>query len=443
MRLLTTGLLFAGAMALGSCGGGGGGGSATTGSQDQRPPMSMVEAATVSLKQEESGPTAERVLDYLQVHASGGPWPNSFGEPLQHPPGLARFESPPTLRIAEGTSSHQRALIHRVVALVNRELPYDLHVQTGEDAPPLTAIEDVPDGQIFVDIAPESDWNHPVYHRLNPEGGITAVAQLDSVDEYDREQERWELKERRAAHIWVNADFRRPDEFWVHVGVHELLHVLGFAGHVDADQFSDSIISYDRTLKSKRVPEIDGAALRALYMRLKNGTEPEDLSLDSLGPWSHTTTMLAGEQGEVTFGVNHRNEVSVPWTDGTEPPRSLAQSGLRGTVAWEGDLLGFTPALEAVAGDAEIRVDLATLTGNADFTELEEWPAGETPTDGTGTQWYTGSLGYTITVSGNYIRNTGGDDGMLSGTFYGDRHEGVAGSVERQDLTAAFGARKQ
>ena len=77
----------------------------------------------------------------------------------------------------------------------------------------------------------------------------------------------------------------------------------------------------------------------------------------------------------------------------------------------------------------------------ADFTELQSWAAGTAPgTLGTGSQWSTGSLGYTITVGGNYLRSTGGDDGTVNGQFYGVDHEGVAGSLERDDLTAAFGA---
>ena len=53
--------------------------------------------------------------------------------------------------------------------------------------------------------------------------------------------------------------------------------------------------------------------------------------------------------------------------------------------------------------------------------------------------WNTGSLGYDISVEGNFIRNTGGDDGDLIGTFYGPSHEGATGTLERIDLTAAFG----
>ena len=105
--------------------------------------------------------------------------------------------------------------------------------------------------------------------------------------------------------------------------------------------------------------------------------------------------------------------------------------------------MGFTPDEEAVAGDAAIRVDLATLTGRADFTDLAKFPKGEIPSLGAGTLWLDGDLGYTITVGGNYLHSTGGDDGTVNGRFYGRAHEGVAGSVEREDLTATLGGLRE
>ena len=39
--------------------------------------------------------------------------------------------------------------------------------------------------------------------------------------------------------------------------------------------------------------------------------------------------------------------------------------------------------------------------------------------------------------------SSGGDTGTVNGQFYGTGHEGVAGSVERDDLIAAFGAERQ
>ncbi|MDE2791263.1 MAG: hypothetical protein OXI81_12690 [Paracoccaceae bacterium] len=115
--------------------------------------------------------------------------------------------------------------------------------------------------------------------------------------------------------------------------------------------------------------------------------------------------------------------------------------GLQGTAVWNGALLGLTPLQEAVTGDAAIRVSLATAAGTASFTGLENWGARQPPgAEGTGTTWGDGGLDYTIAVRGNTFRETGGDDGRLTGIFTGHGHEGVAGTLERTDLTAAFGA---
>ena len=100
-----------------------------------------------------------------------------------------------------------------------------------------------------------------------------------------------------------------------------------------------------------------------------------------------------------------------------------------------------------------MRVNLTALTGTADFTALETWGPNVAPgAAGTGTMWLDGDLGYTIAVRGgttppgqaghlSYVfRETGGDAGRLTGIFTGQNHEGAAGTLERTDLTAAFGA---
>ena len=78
------------------------------------------------------------------------------------------------------------------------------------------------------------------------------------------------------------------------------------------------------------------------------------------------------------------------------------------------------------------------MTGRADFTRLETWD-GEPGAPGTGAVWNAGRLGYTIAVAGNAFSQTGGDAGTLRGVFFGERHIGMGGTLERQDLTAAFG----
>ena len=81
------------------------------------------------------------------------------------------------------------------------------------------------------------------------------------------------------------------------------------------------------------------------------------------------------------------------------------------------------------------------MTGNAEFTELEHWAAGQSPAaTGTGIQWGDGALHYSLAFDGNYLRSYGGDEGYVTGRFVGAKHEGVVGILERLDLTGAFGA---
>ena len=408
-------------------------------------PAEPFEAVAVTLDQEAGQATAARVVSYLYTHISGGPWYSGTAFTYEHVPGLARFDTIPIVRIAEGATDYQREMVHQVVARINRELPYSLHLRIGEDAPALQLIEDIPDNQLFVNFAPRTDWADPLRGRP----GALAQAQLDIVHEFDVVQQRREKQRQRAAHVWMESEHDYGNVELFSILMHELLHTLGLPGHVRQDEFPDSAMRDDTLLYTLSVPAIDGAALRAIYTRFPNGTEPEDVSATSLGPWEDTVTNLAGRLdtggGPVSFGVRQSNGVSIPWTRGSAPGNptgsTLAENpAITGSASWQGGLLGFTPDNRSVGGNAVLSVDVATMDGRADFTELQSWPAGEAPgAFGTGTQWNTGSLGYTISVSGNLMRSTGGDTGVVSGNFYGRNHEGAAGTIERSDLTAAFG----
>ena len=426
------------------------------------------ETVSVSMRTEAGNPTAAKVLSYLAAHASGGPWYSGPTQTWQDDPGLVRFAEPPTVRLAEGTTAEQRGLVLYSVAMVNRWLPYDQHVRIGSDAPALAAIEDIPDGQIFI------GFYHglAVPHEENRASG-RSTADVDVETRWDAQQGRWEKRSMRAAHVLVDWDWVRWDPDRRSAVFHELLHALGLPGHVRNADHIDSNLRADDTgtswLHTDEIPAIDGEALRILYTQLGAATEPEVLSLASLGQWDRQWTNLmaefpatfftiagcaleAGPRPECTsgtsdylaFGVRHRNGVSVPWTDGHVTFDALADSRtLQGQVTWEGGLLGFTPDSRSVAGNARIGVNLDTMDGRADFTELQFLPGQQAMRGFESVRWNTGRLGYTIEISGNYIRSTGGDDGTLSGIFFGPEHEGVAGSVERQDLTAAFGARRE
>ena len=419
--------LAGGLLLLNACGGGGG--SATTGGGGRGPvatvpPPEPFDTVRTSRRRSHDGEPASRVADYLRTHAT-----------RNQQSGLLRFASPPVVRVAEGASDRERAVAAHAVALVNRALPYDQHLTFGPDAPAGVAgqwregLPHVPDGQIFVEFTPGQTNAYPDYS--------SAVAHL-SRDKF--KGVRAAGTEMESAHYRV-----RPDHHAVDVLVHELLHTLGLEEHPDIDRFSPSILNDTSIRLDGSLLSIDAAGLQALYTRLGAATAPEDLSASSLGAWSRETVQLSGELDGVRFGVRHGNGVSMPWTQGAEPSSALADNDrLSGSATWKGGLLGLTPALEAVGGNAELSVDLGTMDGRADFTELQSWAAGAAPGAlGTGAPWNAGSLGYTIAVAANYLRGTGGDDGTVGGQFYGAGHEGVAGSLERDDLTAAFGATRR
>ena len=233
---------------------------------------------------------------------------------------------------------------------------------------------------------------------------------------------------------------------------HELMHTLGLDDNNHLAGNYASLMEagpeqgvYDTEQDGEQQPvsllyPIDRAALRALYS-LDPGDDPAQL-----GPWASTSTHIAGNGPHASFGVAMRNGYAEPWAYGYLSPAGgpNSNSALSGTITWAGDLVGFTPRSRPVTGDAAITLAIGTLTGNADFTGLEQWDAGQAPgAAGSGAMWGDGDLGYSISVRGNTFRDAGGDDGRLTGVWTGLAHEGVAGTLERADLTAAFGGSRE
>ena len=227
---------------------------------------------------------------------------------------------------------------------------------------------------------------------------------------------------------------------------HEMMHALADFGHVQS-RFATILeaTSQDRYVEQNGVRQplsllypVDREALQAFFsLRGVSGTVV-------FGQWSATTMRVDGNGQHANFGVALRNDYAEPWAYGPIPDTDLADNrALGGSATWQGALLGFS-GQRPVAGDAAVSVMLATMAGTADFTALESWAAGTAPgVAGTGTTWLDGDLGYTIAVTGNTFRETGGDDGTLTGIFTGPSHEGAAGTLERSDLTAAFGASRE
>ena len=418
----------------------------------------------VSSGRVQDGAGADRVLAYLKRH---------IDEDYNHwIPGLATFPDPPVVRVARGTSEELAASAETAVRLINSALPRDNRIVFSRDpAPRSTAIENVPEGEVFVNFTRKQDWNLREGQRY--EADWLVIREIDTIREYNESAQRHENKSMRAAHLWFDSRIisnaawvKNPDtDTWeyqvldapviesdtvdkVYTGervirqiLWGMLQALGLYGFVGESEFADSILAQSR----QRLPNIDSEGLLAAYTRLAPGTLPENLSAESLGPWDDTSFHLRGDLefagGETAFGVALRNGLARPWASGPAPLAALENnSALFGTVSWNGALLGMTPSAETVAGHAQLAVELATLDGQVDFTGLERWgvktPPGEV---GTGTAWGDGDLEYSIEVQGNSFYRTGGDDGKVVGAFFGAAHEAMGGVLERSDLTAGFG----
>ena len=347
-----------------------------------------------------------------------------------------RWATPPTVNIAGTASAKERNWIIAAVELVNSALPVNARMRVGAASDRTVTIEYRP-WREFAEGTGATTWNTLSSNE------ITASR----------------------IHVDRTAFAGLSHRHFVTLIAHELMHALGL-GHVSPDH--DTLMEETREIYrswqgfgTRYVPDengnpvpvtgeggvaagpmpmsllypVDREALQVLYTKLSPGADPT-----SYGYWSSQTLHLAGNGPHANFGVALRNGIAQPWAHGHMPELDLsANTALSGTVEWTGALLGFTPEAIAVSSDAQIAVDLATLAGATTFTGLEQW-AGAPGAPGDGATWGDGDLSYAIAVAGNTFRETGGDAGRLTGVFTGARHEGAAGTLERSDLIAAFGA---
>ena len=257
----------------------------------------------------------------------------------------------------------------------------------------------------------------------------------------------FECGQRSGQNAWNNPSQTEGRE---RLGViaHELIHLLG-RNHVDPERFPETLLvpGGSEDLNPHILHPLDREALLAVYGRLDRSTSPGDIA-EEFGPWSDTSLHVRGalgiEGGEIAFGTALRNGLSQPWAVGPTPNSNLEDNpALSGGASWSGRLLGLTPRAETVAGAARLTVDLPTMSGSLDFSELERWPADTAPgTAGSGAAWRDGNLSYRIGVRGNTFGQTGGDSGEVTGAFFGPSHDGMAGVLVRDDLSGGFGGKR-
>ena len=357
---------------------------------------------------------------------------------------LLRFGmTPPTVRVADGTPPALVDETVRAVQAINAALPRDW--QLGFSPDPAPSATDMPSsGEIVVAFARQADWPADAMPPTGEDIGLALPKYSITPTGDPAAPFRIEIG---AGLVFVD---HTQTEGLERLGViaHELIHLLG-RGHVDASRFPGTIMvdGGSEELSEHILHPLDREALLAAYGRLEPGSMPGDIATE-LGDWADASLHVRGtvdmEAGEIAFGAALRNGLGQPWATGPSPDTALADNtALSEDVSWSGRLLGLTPNAETVAGAAALSVNLAAMAGMAEFTALEHWAADAPPGDlGTGAMWYDGKLSYTIEVRGNTFVQTGGDDGTVTGAFFGPAHEGMGGVLERDDLSAGFGGNR-
>jgi len=246
-----------------------------------------------------------------------------------------------------------------------------------------------------------------------------------------------------------------PDDFdtseYMHsrsVLVHELLHALGIWGHVDSVEFPDSLMGRSGGYipnVTHILNKIDREVLQIMYMSEESGI------YNDWGEWSDTSHHLAGrtEDGALNFGVALFNGLPQPWVRGTTPDMDLANNRrLYGTATWAGNFVGYSGP-SPLLGDAELQVQLATLTDPDNEQDLRFRDIfyvnrfESTDYSDSSARWFpTRNIDYKINVHGNQFANMRGEgyeQGWVTGVFLGPQHEHMGGTLKRTDMVGAFG----
>ena len=356
---------------------------------------------------------------------------------------VRRYNTAPEVRVIGAASAADVEMVSATVRLINAALPEEAKMRVGASLPGFSLRDTVSaNGRRFVS---GRELDNTIHVEFIPSGQIYSGAGATAWNHFGNGVENSYIQFNRGASVYRDTNSRRR----VILLAHEIVHALGIYGgdHVSATfdtimEASGDIYRPNQGIQQPRslLYPVDREALQALYGRLDNGADPT-----AFGPWSRVAHHVAGNAAHAHFGVALRNGYAEPWAYGYRPEFNLADNRtLSGSATWSGVLLGLTPQASAVTGEAQIGVDFATMAGRAHFTALESFPAGHVPgMAGTGTQWLDGDLGYTIAVHGNTFQQTGGDDGRVTGIFVGRSHEGAAGTLERSDLSAAFGASRE
>ena len=143
------------------------------------------------------------------------------------------------------------------------------------------------------------------------------------------------------------------------------------------------------------------------------------------------------------FGVSLFNGLAVPWAQGTWPETTLARNpDLSGTARWDGTLLAFS-GRDPLSGGVSLVVDVDGLSDPAHAHDLHFRDIAYVDDEAPSTRWFAvRSLDYEIRIEDNGFHNASGE-GWVTGSFMGEAHEAMAGTLKRGDMRGAFGGTRE
>ena len=211
-------------------------------------------------------------------------------------------------------------------------------------------------------------------------------------------------------------------EYAVQTMVHEIMHALGLMGHPHHTHTSVLSYQHQSTVVFDNVPLVDMAVL---------------YDMNGWGYWSGNIKTVMDTADGVQFGVHdlEYGTVLIPWVDAGFMPLPH-EDALRGKATWTGSLVGKTTGFaQDVYGVAELGVDFDNnFDAWANFHTIRRW---------NGTMWNRRGWSYNLYVN-DYYFDSDDRDGIpdVVGAFYGAGAEVAAGTLQRPEITAAFGAKK-
>ena len=237
----------------------------------------------------------------------------------------------------------------------------------------------------------------------------------------------------------------------------QLLLAYGLVAHAEADKYPQT----DAWKGTDIYTDLEGEVLLAVVVnevlqQMQIGSLPNNFDWDTNATHVRGVLDIDGDDGTQTveFGAGFLNGLAKPWAIGSIPGTTLDETFADKTSAtWNGHLLGFNGAGQVVTGKTAITINDFTSTtenGTAAFTDFEIWEKFQANdrTEVTDAESAIEDINYDIKIVGG---GNDGDyrqgfvninsDGDLSGVFVGENHEGVIGTLERSDVSAAFGAK--